>query len=176
MAKLYNELTQNHIDFIKEQKIFFISSCSNHEVNISGRGYDTFRVLDNNYILLADYPGSGNRTARDIKEGAKITLLFTSFNEKPLNLKLFCNGELIEKDEDKWDKYFINFPHLDSNLLKRLMLFKIIKAETSCGYGTPNFEYKGKRENLDNWATKMYKEKTLDEYISNQDVPPNLGI
>ncbi|WP_415405827.1 hypothetical protein ACLHDG_08665 [Sulfurovum sp. CS9] len=34
------------IDFIKQQKLFYIASCSEKEVNLSPKGYDSIRMLD----------------------------------------------------------------------------------------------------------------------------------
>ena len=35
---------------------------------------------------------------------------------------------------------------------RQIVLVHIDRVQTSCGYGTPLFEYRGERPSLDNWA------------------------
>ena len=48
MGKQYKVLTDKNIEFIKQQKLFYIASSSGKEVNLSPKGYDTIKVLNNN--------------------------------------------------------------------------------------------------------------------------------
>jgi hypothetical protein len=74
MGKQYKELTPENIEFIKEQKLFYLASCSGTEVNLSPKGFECIEVLNAHSLLYLDYPGSGNRTARDIKNDEKLHL------------------------------------------------------------------------------------------------------
>ena len=64
MGKRLAELSPELIDFINKQKMFFVGTAANKgRVNISPKGMDTFRVLDQNKILWLNLTGSGNETA-----------------------------------------------------------------------------------------------------------------
>ena len=109
MATLQKSLRVDDIDFIKRQKLFFIASVSVAEVNLSPKGYDCLRVIDDKTLLFMDYPGSGNRIARDIRHGGEVTVLFTAFEGLPKILRLFCKGELIEKNDREFEQLFSLF-------------------------------------------------------------------
>lgn len=97
MGKQYKKLTQEDMAFIKEQKLFYIASCSGGEVNLSPKGYDSIRVLNANSLLFMQYPGSGNRTYRDVANGGEVTLVFNAFNGDAKILRLFCKAEIVDK-------------------------------------------------------------------------------
>lgn len=173
MGKQYKNLKDKDIEFIKKQKVFFIASSSGDEVNLSPKGYDCLRVLDESTVLFLDYPGSGNRTARDISKDGEVTLMFTAFEGDANITKLFCKGELIEKDSTKFDELFLLFCE-DKNIVRRLVKLHIYAVETSCGESIPYMEYKGERDDLLKWATKLNTQNKLNDYILKQHTPPNI--
>jgi hypothetical protein len=105
LGKQYKQLTDNDIAFIREQKLFYIASSSGGEVNLSPKGYDTIRVLDESTLLFLSYPGSGNRTYRDAVNDGEFTLVFNSFGGKPNILRLFCKAEIVESDDVSFARY-----------------------------------------------------------------------
>jgi hypothetical protein len=52
IGKQYKVLTDKNIEFIKQQKLFYIASSSGKEVNLSPKGYGTIRVLNNNSLVF----------------------------------------------------------------------------------------------------------------------------
>ena len=59
MGKRLNELNPELIEFIKKQKLFFVGTAANNgRVNVSPKGMDTFRVLDQNKIVWLNLTGS----------------------------------------------------------------------------------------------------------------------
>lgn len=65
MAKIYAKLTEQDMDFIKQQKLFYLASCSHKEVNLSPKGFDSLHILDDSHILFYNMIGSTNRTYHD---------------------------------------------------------------------------------------------------------------
>ena len=105
MAKFQDELNTALINFIADQKIFFTASApSDGRINLSPKGIDTFRFLDNKTVAYLDLTGSGNETAAHISENGRLTVMFCSFSEKPLILRLYGTGEVIGRNHDNWDK------------------------------------------------------------------------
>ncbi len=52
MGKQYLELTPQHIDFIQQQKIFFVATAAETgSVNLSPKGGDSLRVIDHKTIV-----------------------------------------------------------------------------------------------------------------------------
>ncbi|MBI5178014.1 MAG: outer membrane protein assembly factor BamE [Nitrospinae bacterium] len=146
MAKLFDSLTEEHIAFIKEQKLFFVGSAAGgRDVNISPKGIFPFRVLGASEAACLDLYGSGNRTAEDIAEGSPVTVMFCSFDESPLILRLFCAGESVKPSDAKFDGLFANWEGMDKNGVRQIFLLKIKQVQSACGYGVPVFKYSGEK-------------------------------
>jgi len=173
MGKQYAKLNKVDIEFIEKQKLFYIASCSKHEVNLSPRGYESMHVIDDSSMYMIDYLGSGNRTARDIGEGGKVTIVFNSFEGAPKILRIFCTGEVILKEDENFEKVSKNFT-ADMNGIRQIFKFKITAVETSCGMGVPIMEYKEERPQVRNFALKKHKNDEFDTYVKEHEVPPSL--
>ncbi|MDA3946984.1 MAG: pyridoxamine 5'-phosphate oxidase family protein [Helicobacteraceae bacterium] len=173
MGKQYKVLTPENIDFIKEQHLFYIASASGQEVNLSPRGFDSARVIDKSCIVFIDYPGSGNRTARDIKNGGEVTVVFNAFNGPAQIVRLFCKGVLIEKEDSRFQKYFELFDE-EEHMVRRIVELNIYAVESSCGLGVPKMQYQKERTGLQKWIAKQAEEGTLHNYMTDHDSPPDL--
>jgi hypothetical protein len=174
MGKQYKKLTPADIEFIKKQKLFYIASASNKEVNLSPKGYDTIRVLDETTVVFLDYPGSGNRTYRDCENDGEFTILFNAFEGRAKILRLFCKAKLIAHDTQEFEKNLSLFD-IDKNLVRNFFEFHIYALESSCGDGVPYMEYKEERPSLKKWAIKMDKSEKLQKYIQDHATPPDLS-
>ena len=100
MGKVQKILDEDLISFIKQQKIFFTATAplsAEGMVNTSPKGYGTFTIFDQQTVGYLDYPGSGNETARHIAENGRLTIMFCSFEERPLIVRLLGKGEVIDK-------------------------------------------------------------------------------
>jgi hypothetical protein len=173
MGKRFEKLTKSDRAFIASQHLFFIASSSNGgEVNLSPKGYDTFRVIGDNEAIFMDYVGSGNRTGRDIKNGGEVTLLFTAFEGAPQILRLFCKGELIDRDDAEARSYFkgANFKGM-----RRFIKFRIYCVEHSCGMSVPYYEYKGERNELREWCVDGDRAGRLEAYETKHALPDDLS-
>ncbi len=174
MGKQYSALTPDDIAFIKAQHLFYIASAGGHEVNLSPRGFDSARVIDERRLIFLDYPGSGNRTARDIRADGEVTVLFNAFSGPARIVRLFCKGVLIEKDDPKFEGYFALFDE-DVALVRRIVELNVYAVESSCGMGVPKMQYQKERTGLKKWIAKQAEEKTLQTYMSEHETPPDLN-
>jgi hypothetical protein len=153
MAKFYERLDENLKKFIGEQKIFFTASAaSGGRVNLSPKGIDTFRCLDDNTVAYLDLTGSGNETAAHLSENGRITIMFCSFSGKPLILRLYGQGEVIRPEGELWEKLHENFPEYVGE--RQIIVINIESVSTSCGFGVPVYELKRERRELIKWAEK----------------------
>jgi hypothetical protein len=173
MGKQYAKLEEKDIEFIQAQKIFYLASSSGKEVNLSPKGYDSLRVLDDQTLLYMDYPGSGNRTYRDAAAGGEFTLMFTAFEGAPNITKLFCKAEPIAKDDERFEGYVSHFD-VDVSNIRQLFIFDVYAVETSCGMGVPKMQYVKERDALKKWAKNMAQEGRLDGYMKEHEEPPVL--
>lgn len=173
MGKQYKALTQKDITFIKQQKLFYLASCSGTEVNLSPKGYDSIRVLDKQTLLYLDLPGSGNRTHRDAMKGGEFTLVFNAFSGKANIVRVFCKAEVVEKSDERFEGYLSHFG-VNASYIRQLFIFDIYAVEASCGMSVPYMKYEKERKSLKNWAKNMAEDGRLNAYMRDHEKPPAL--
>lgn len=169
MAKIYPELNDELINFIKSQKIFFVASAPDNlreeYINLSPKGYNTLKILDNKTVVYADYPGSGNKTATHLQQNGRLTIMFISFDKDPLILRLYGNGEAISLDSQTDKELREKMGEIVSKYHRQLILLRIEKVKTSCGYGVPYYQYLGDRKTLIEWCEKATLSGKIKEYM-----------
>ena len=173
MGKQYRVLTPEDIDFIKKQHLFYIASASGKEVNLSPRGFDSARVINESRMIFLDYPGSGNRTARDIGADGEVTVVFNAFSGPAKILRLFCKGALVEKSDQEFQAYFALFDE-EEQMVRRIVELNIYAVESSCGMGVPKMQYQKERTGLQRWISSMADKGELQSYIDAHELPPKL--
>lgn len=153
MAKFYSELPDVLQRFIQEQKLFFTATAPNQgRINLSPKGIDTFRCLDPNTVAYLDLTGSGNESAAHLQQNGRMTIMFCSFSEKPLILRLYGQGRTIRPRYPDWSKFYNLFDPQPG--ARQIVVLKIDSVQTSCGYGVPMFEFLQERPTLSEWAHK----------------------
>jgi hypothetical protein len=162
MAKFYSQLTLELQQFIEQQKIFFTATAPRQgRINLSPKGIDTFRCLDSKTVAYLDLTGSGNETAAHLEENGAMTIMFCSFSEKPLILRLYGQGKVIRPRDRDWEIFSSLFVSLPGE--RQIIVLAIDSLQTSCGWGVPLYEFKQERSNLINWAAQK-GETGIEEY------------
>ncbi|NER24646.1 MAG: pyridoxamine 5'-phosphate oxidase family protein [Symploca sp. SIO1B1] len=157
MAKFYNEINQSLQNFIQEQKIFFTATAPTQgRINLSPKGIDTFRCIDSKTVAYLDLTGSGNETSAHLEENGRMTMMFCSFSEEPLILRLYGQGQVIRPRESRWQEYYSLFTSLPGE--RQIIVLEVESVQTSCGFGVPLYEFQAERETLIKWATNKGKE------------------
>ncbi len=167
MAKFYDTLTPDLQQFIAAQKIFFVATAPQEgRINLSPKGMDSFRCLDERNVGYLDVTGSGNETAAHLAQNGRMTIMFCSFSEKPLILKLYGRGRVIRQQDDAWQEYHAHFPAQPGE--RQIILLEVDSAQTSCGYGVPVVEgLMRERDTLKNWAEKKGEKGIRDYWLRN---------
>ena len=161
MANFYTKFSPRIQKFIEAQKIFFVATAPNNgRINLSPKGMDSFRVLDENRVAWLNVTGSGNETAAHLLENKRITMMFCSFEGAPNILRLYGKGKEIKEGDDGWNELIGFFPETPGT--RQIFDITIESAQTSCGMSIPFFEYKGEREELNDWASSKGKEGIKD--------------
>lgn len=153
MGKFLHCLTDELITFIGTQKMFFIASATERErINMSPKGMDTLRVVTPNQVAYLDLTGSGNETAAHIHHDGRLTMMFCSFDERPLILRLYGRGSVIAKSAHDWLEWRARFPALPGD--RQIITLDIDSVQTSCGFAVPRYEFVTDRTMLSDWANK----------------------
>jgi hypothetical protein len=162
MAKFYTELNESLRQFIGAQHVFFNASAPNRgRINVSPKGLDTFRILSDKCVAYLDLTGSECETAAHLAENGRLTLMFCSFADKPLILRLYGQGWVVRPRDLRWAELRALFPALPGE--RQIIGLDIDSIMTTCGFAVPLYEYQGQRDLLPEFKCKMGEEK-MDEY------------
>ena len=163
MATFTENLTDKHQTFIQKQHLFFVATAPAAEgrINLSPKGLDTFRILDDTTVAYLDLTGSGNDTAAHLTANGRVTLMFCAFDGAPLILRIYGTGRVIRPEDVDWSRRAGGFPTLPG--ARQIMEIKIDSVQTSCGYAVPEYTYVADRKALLNWAEKKGPE-ALEAY------------
>src|SRR5262249_51766770 len=113
MAKFYTELDETLRTFIGAQHIFFHASApSQGRINLSPKGLDTFRILSAQRVAYLDLTGSECETAAHVAENGRLTIMFCSFQDRPLILRLYGRGSVVHARDAQWPKLRGKFPQI----------------------------------------------------------------
>jgi hypothetical protein len=164
MGKTYDGIDPSLQDFIGRQHVFFVgtapTSMDGH-LNVSPKGLDTFRVLGPRTVAYLDLTGSGIETAAHLRENGRITIMFCAFEGRPMILRLYGRGRVVEPVDDEWGGLMAHFR--DDPGVRSIIVVEVERIADSCGYAVPLCTYQGERSQLLAWSDRKGPEG-LAEY------------
>jgi hypothetical protein len=153
MAKLYETLTPELTAFIRKQKVFFVATAApSARINLSPKGLDSLRVLDEHTLAYLDLTGSSAETAAHLRTDPRMTMMFCSFSADALLLRVYGQGEGVLPRDPRWSELRALFPAHPG--VRQIIVLRMESAQTSCGAGVPLMGYAGERGTLSEWARK----------------------
>lgn len=162
MGQHYSEIPDKLQKFISDQKIYFVGTATaDSRVNVSPKGMDSLRVLNEHRVVWLNVTGSGNETSAHIQQNDRMTIMFTAFKDKPLILRLYGKAKVIHINDPEWQTLFSLFEPIPG--ARQIFDLTVDLVQTSCGMGVPFFEYIEEREQLKGWALKK-GDRGLKEY------------
>lgn len=180
MAKFYDSITPDLHAFIERQHVFFVASATaDSHVNLSPKGQDTLRILDDKTVVYLDLVGSGNETAAHMKHDGRLTIMFCSFDKDPLIVRLFGRGRVVTPRDEEYAELHEPFNAFPGE--RQIIVLDVEKAQSSCGFGVPHYELVGPRTKIVEWAIgkgeaalkdyqRRYNARSMDG-LSNDTVP-----
>ncbi|WP_337954680.1 pyridoxamine 5'-phosphate oxidase family protein [Sedimenticola selenatireducens] len=142
MGRQYREIPQKMIDFIRDQKLFFVATAAaDGRVNLSPKGMDSLRVLDERRLVWLNVTGSGNETAAHVREFPRMTLMFCAFEGSPMILRLYGTPRVIHPYDTEWETLYPLFKPLSG--ARQIFDLAVELVQTSCGMGVPFYDYAG---------------------------------
>ncbi|WP_333004983.1 pyridoxamine 5'-phosphate oxidase family protein [Vibrio coralliilyticus] len=154
MGKQFSELSDKHIAFIEQQKLYFVGTAADSgSVNLSPKGGDSLRVISPTQIAWLNLTGSGNESAAHVLNNQRMTLMFCAFEGAPLILRAYGQASVLHNKDAEWKKYVSLFP--ESVAARQIFILDINMVQSSCGMSVPYFTYVGDREDLAKWSEKQ---------------------
>ncbi len=153
MGKTHTTITPDTAAWINNQKMFFVATAPlsrDGHVNLSPKGLDTFRIINDHTVAYLDLTGSGVETIAHLRENARITFMFCAFDGPPKIVRLYGTGEVLLKDSDDFQQLATHFlPH---DAARSIIRVNISRVSHSCGYGVPLYDFKSERDHVDKWT------------------------
>ncbi|MEM9954888.1 MAG: pyridoxamine 5'-phosphate oxidase family protein [Chloroflexota bacterium] len=153
MAKQFENITPEFQQWIEQQHLFFVASAplsAEGHVNLSPKGHDCLRILDDKTVAYLDMTGSGNETSAHIAENGRITLMWCAFEGAPRILRLYGRGEVVLPESERWQDLYPLFDPLEG--ARQIIVNHVDIVQTSCGYAVPFMDYKEERLTLKKYA------------------------
>jgi len=136
MGIVTNKLNRSFSEFIERQKLFFVATAAAQgRVNLSPKGLDCLRVINNKQIVWLSVSGSGNETSAHINKHPRMTLMFCAFEGEPLILRVYGSAKVYYPRHDGWQDYLNIFPEYAG--ARSIYRLDIEQVTTSCGTGVP---------------------------------------
>ena len=111
MAEQYDKLDKTHRAFIEAQHLYFVGTAGAEGfVNVSPKGMDSFRILDDSTIAWLNLTGSGNETAAHVLENGRMTVMFCSFDKQPMIMRLYGQALAVHPRDARWAELAALFP------------------------------------------------------------------
>jgi Pyridoxamine 5'-phosphate oxidase len=162
MSEFFDKITPELAKFIVKQAVFFVATAApGARINLSPKGMDTFRVLDEKRVGYLDLTGSGNETAAHLLRDGRITIMFCSFDKSAEIARIYGRGAVVRPTDERWPKLIAHFPKLSG--VRQIMEIGVESAMTSCGYGVPRMREMTERDTLEKYWTKRGEGKK-EEY------------
>ena len=168
MAERFEKLDRKLKAFIRKQHLYFVGTAgATGFVNVSPKGMDSFRILDDTTVAWLNLTGSGNETAAHVLENGRMTVMFCSFDKQPLIMRLYGQAVTVHPRDERWGELSALFPeHMGA---RQVFVLDLELIQTSCGYAVPYYELKGERATLARWAEK-HGESGIQDYWAQKTV------
>ncbi|WP_068304229.1 pyridoxamine 5'-phosphate oxidase family protein [Pararhodobacter sp. CCB-MM2] len=151
MAKQFPHFEDDHLRLIAAQHMFFVGTAApTGRVNISPKGMDSLRVTGPNRVVWLNVTGSGNETAGHLQLDPRMTLMWCSFDRRPVILRAYGEARAVHQRDAEWTDLYALFDPIPG--ARQIYVMEVDLVQTSCGYAVPFFEFSGDRDTLRQWA------------------------
>lgn len=144
MGTMRAALTPADQSFITVQPVFFVATAATEgRVNVSPKGGKSLRVLAPDRIAWLNLTGSGNETAAHVLRSPRITMLFCSFAEPPMILRLYGRARIHSAGEALPPDLAALFPGRPA--ARQIFDVALDGVRQSCGWGVPVMNLEAER-------------------------------
>ena len=160
MGRLYEDISTELAEWIGRQKMFFVGTSPLSEtgsVNISPKGYDTFRIIDSRTVAYLDLTGSGAETIAHLQENGRITFMWCSFEGPPRIVRIHGRGRVVSTQDPSFQGVFDEIPGARS-----IIVATAERISDSCGYSIPVMKFDEERSRLREWAENKSEQELTD--------------
>jgi len=138
------KLKPSFIEFIQSQPMFFVATAAPEgRVNVSPKGLDSLKIVDEGRLVWINLSGSGNETSGHLRLSNRMTLMFCAFEGDAKILRVYGTAKTVHPHDPEWAEAAGQFP--DYAGARQVFDMSVDGVQISCGTGVPLMEYKGQR-------------------------------
>jgi len=158
--EFFPALTADHRAFVAKQPVFFVATTApDARINLSPKGMDSFRILDDRTVAYLDVAGSGNETNAHLLADGRITIMFCAFDNPALIFRLYGRGTPVLPQDETWGEFAPHFTLLPGT--RQIFVIAIDQVQTSCGWGVPHMAFERERQTLRKYGEKFTPDQML---------------
>ena len=164
MGKVLERIDDDLASWIEAQPVFFVATAPSGDdghVNLSPKGYDTLRVLDERTVAYLDLTGSGVETIAHLRQNGRITFMLCAFEGPPRIVRLHGRGEALAPGDAAFAELVPRLPERPG--ARAVIRAEIDRISSSCGFAVPFMELVGERPTLEQWAARK-EPAEIEEY------------
>lgn len=163
MSDFTDHLTDDHVAMIARQSVFFVATAADvGRINLSPKGFDSFRVLSPHRVAWLDVGGSGNETNAHLIADGRITIMMCNFEEPALILRIYGRGQPVLPADPAWDALAAHFILLPGT--RQIFDIAVESVQRSCGWGVPVMNLDHERNTLVDYHARQDPEKWAAKY------------
>lgn len=180
MGKVYECIDERIQAWITEQEMFFVATAplsGDGSVNLSPKGLDTLRVLDEHTLAFLDTGGSGIETIAHLRENGRIVVMMCAFRDPPVTYRFHGRGKVILPGDEGFETLAVLFDRSQFGV-RAIIRIDVTRASDSCGYGVPLYDFRGPRdllaEDIQSTGRDRFVEQFADLWTTSIDGLPGL--
>lgn len=169
MGQIFTHIDDRIQDWIAKQKMFFVATAplaQDGSVNVSPKGLDTLRVVDEHTLAYLDFGGSGIETVAHIRENGRIVIMMCAFEGQPKIFRFHGTGRAIFPGQSGYAGLAAHFD-LSQVGVRSIVKVAVTRIADSCGYGVPYYSYEGQRKTASEHAHKR-GEDAIRNYLKDK--------
>ena len=161
--QFFDALNDDHRAFVARQSVFFVATAAEGaRINLSPKGMDSFRVLDDRTVAYLDVAGSGNETNAHLLADGRITIMFCAFDNPASIFRIYGRGTPVLPQDEGWAALVPHFSLLPGT--RQIFVIEVDQVQTSCGWGVPHMTFDRERETLSKYHRQHGEEARQAKY------------
>ena len=161
MGKIYAAIDDKIQKWVAKQHMFFVATAPRSDdgmVNLSPKGHDTLRMLDNHTLAFMDYGGSGIETIAHLRENGRIVIMMCAFEGPPKIYRFHGRGTVITPLDKEFEQLAMQFDRTALGV-RSIVRVDVQRVCESCGFGVPLYDYNTQRDTSPEYIRKIGPEK-----------------
>ena len=166
MSNVLNSIDADIRQWIAAQKMFFVATAplsGDGRVNLSPKGHDTLRVVDERTLVFMDYGGSGVETVAHLRENGRIVIMMCAFEGPPKIYRFHGRGRVITPRDPDFDVLADLFAGRELGI-RTIIRVEVDRVSQSCGFGVPLYEFREQRDTSPEYTRRQGARK-ISRYL-----------